>query len=292
MMIFSGNKLNLSGWRGGAIYVFAAAFALNGVLMGSRHDAFSICSILWVGWCLARRRWPTIARAVPALFIACSAALLMVGYRNVLHLGEHKPNTPSFAEAATTGVASEFADLRMRTSGVEFVAHAVTLETVDETQKYHWGLNWLYEYTVQVVPRIWWPEKPYRFETPGITQDDVSSVTGVRLASGYAPGLVADLYSQFGLLSLFFFMWLGWCAKRLVLRAVYGNRPIDVCAYIMAFSLSLNVFGQGFGAILVAFPYSMVPVLLYHWAEGSQRHMAGGLIAGCRFRPAAMRPIF
>jgi len=292
MMILSGGRLKLSAWRRAAIALFAVALALNGILLGSRHDVFSICAILWVGWSLARRSRPTIARAAPALVVACVGALLMLGYRGILHLGANKPEAPTLTEAATAGFATDNSGLRLRTSGVEFVVHASTLETVDKTQKYHLAINWVYLYTVDLIPRIWWPEKPYSFKTPGITSDDVLSVTGVRLAWGCAPGIVADLYTQFGLFSLLFFMWLGWCARRLFLRAQSGYTPLAMCAYIMVFSLSLNVFGQGFGAILAPWPYSMAPVLLYHWVERNRlRHLTSRLVVRSPLHPAAIGPI-
>jgi hypothetical protein len=70
-----------------------------------------------------------------------------------------------------------------------------------------------------------------------------------------------------GLFSLLFFIWLGWCARRFLFRAEHLRTPLAMCAYTMAFSLSLNVFAQGFLMLLVPFLYSMPPVLLYHWAE-------------------------
>jgi hypothetical protein len=112
------------------------------------------------------------------------------------------------------------------------------------------------------------PESPVG---PGIGQADVQYVTGVRLVRGCATGIVAEMYMSFGYWSLLFFIWLGWCARRLLLRAESARTPLAMCTYTMLFSLSLNVFGQGFGTILVPLPYSMAPVVLYHWVDRHYR---------------------
>ena len=275
MMIISGSRRRLMPAEQVPIAIFAGGLALNGLLQGSRHDLFAICAIVWVSWSLAKRSRPSIDRAAPVLALACLTALLMVGYRSVLYLSSDKPEAPSWTEAVTADIGNRDAAIRSGTSGVEFVVHAVALETVDQTGKYDFAFNWLPVYTVHWIPKIWWPNKPpLRLAEvplaqlgPGITLADVQDASAVQLAKGCATGIVAEMYMSFGLFSLPFFIWLGWCARRLLFRAEHLRTPFAMCAYTMAFSLSLNVFGQGFGAILVPLPYSMAPFLLYHCAE-------------------------
>lgn len=275
MMIVSGSKRRLTLAQQMAIVAFAGGLAVNGLLQGSRHDVFAICAIVWVGWSLASGSRPSIDRAAPALAIACLGALLMVGYRSVLYLSSDKPEAPTWAEAVTRDLASSDASIRSGNTGLEFVVHAAALETVDQTQKYDFALNWLPVYTVHLIPRILWPDKPpLRLAMvpddqlgTGINLADVREVTGITPAQGSATGIVAEMYMSFGLVSLLFFIWLGGCARRLLFRAQHLRTPLPMCTYIMVFSLSLNVFGQGFGAILIPLPYSMLPVVLYHWVE-------------------------
>ena len=287
MMVISSSSLKMIGWRGAATAFFALTYTLNGLLLGSRHDVFAIGAILWVSWNLAQRTRPTVARAVAPLAIASLAALFTLGYREILHLGNNKPSAPSLLEALTVGLANDDASLRYQTSGVEFVAHAAILDTVDKTRKYQLGINWLYYYTVHLIPRIWWPNKPYHFETPGITNSDVLQVTGIELSGGYASAIVADLYSQFGYFSLLFFVCLGWCARWLLVRAELGSSVLAMCAYATLFSLSLNLFGQEFDAILVPFAYALLPVGIYHLLESKRgRSLAIGRVPQQRWRMA------
>jgi hypothetical protein len=287
MMVISSNRIKMTAWHGAAIAFFALTYTINGVLLGSRHDVFAIGAILWASWSLARHTRPTVARAVVPLAIASLGALLALGYRETLHLGDNKPSAPSLVDALTMGLANDDVSLRYQTSGVEFVAHSAILDTVDKTRKYHLGINWLYYYTIHLIPRIWWPNKPYRFDTPGITKDDVLQVTGIELANGYASAIVADLYSQFGYFSLLFFVGLGWCARWLLLRAELGSSALAMCGYATLFSLSLNLFGQGFDAILVPAAYALLPVGIYHVLEGRRaRYLAIGRLPQQHFRVA------
>ena len=288
MMIVSASKQRLSPAQQTAIAVLAGSYALNGVLTGSRHDVFAISAVLWVGWSLARGTRPTIDRATPALAIACVGALLMVGYRSVLYFSSDKPEAPSWAEAYARALGEDEVSIRYRIASVEFVVHAAAIETVAQTHHYDFAYNWLPVYAVHWIPKIWWPNKPpLRLagvpETqlgPGITRGELLDATNVRLSEGCATGMVAEMYMSFGLFSLLFFIWLGWCARRLLLRAEYLRTPLAMCTYTMAMSLSLNAFGQGFGTILAPLPYSLAPVFLYYWADRHyRRRLAMGSLA-------------
>jgi hypothetical protein len=296
MMVISASKRRLSPAQQAVVAIFAGGLALNGCLYASRSDVFAVCAVLWVGWSLARGSRPSIDRATPALLAACLGALLMLGYRSVLYLGSDKPHAPSFEKALTAGLGTDDESIHYRTTGVEFVVHAAALETVDQTHKYDFALNWLPVYTLELIPRVWWPNKPplqlagipESPRGPGISQGDLLDATGVRIAGGSSTGIVAEMYMSFGLFSLLFFVWLGWTARRLLLRAEHLRTPLAMCAYTMAFSLSLNVFGQGFGALLVPLPYSMVPVFLYYWAERPHRQRLAQQIAAQKRLPGTL----
>jgi len=40
---------------------------------------------------------------------------------------------------------------------------------------------------------------------------------------------------------------LGWFTRRLLIRAEALDNPLAMCAYAIVFSLTLTMFGQGFG---------------------------------------------
>lgn len=210
----------------------------------------------------------------------------MLGFRGVLHLGDDRRELPEIIGALTAVTQLEENAQSTISTGNEFIFHGSILETVDSKQKYDLGLNWIYMFTLHPIPRILWPEKPYRFETPGIHWEDILEVTGLAVlggtvmhaddtpmtalsamgrgaASGAAPGIVADLYKQFGLLSTLVFYLMGKYLRRLYVAAASLHSPLATCSYIMLYALSLNGLAQELYAILEPFAYAIAPIVLF-----------------------------
>jgi len=297
MMILSGAKRRLTPAQHTAIAIFAGAYALSGLLFSSRTSIFAILAVVWVSHSLAKKSRPSIDRAAPALALACLGVLLMIGYRSVLYLSSDQVETPTWTEAVTTGLGSD-TDVKYGTSGVEFVVHSLILKTVDETHRYDTGLSWLEVCTVHMIPRVWWHDKPVQGNWPywsplgpKIDKEDILDVTGIMLATGSSPGIVAEAYENFGLFALVFFLLLGWAFRRFLFHAENNGSPFTMCAYTMAFALSLNVFAQGFVMLIVPMVYSMAPVFLYYWGDRiNQQRMAQAKITIRPFRAAQVRP--
>lgn len=270
MMITASCRTRLSAWQRTAMVGTAALLYGNAILLGSRTWVFATTATLFVGYALAKRRQVRLSTAFSVLGIAGVAILLVLGYRSVLHFGE-KPQPPLMREAVMAATSIDDTHAAQRITGLEFVFHAAVLDTVDQTRKYHFAADWLYTYTVHLIPRIWWPEKPHGFNPPGITSEDIAAVTGLRIPGGAAPGIVANIYMQFGPLSPLFFLAFGVFAHRLYSRARGLVTPLATVAYVMLYALSLNAFGQGFGSILVPFPYSLAPVVAFHLLSANDR---------------------
>jgi hypothetical protein len=292
MMILAARKRRLSAAQYIAIALFATLFGVSSLLLGSRTGTFQTLAIMWACWSLARRSRPTIDRAAPALALTGLAAILIFGYRGYVYLGSSRAaEAPGFAEAATAGLGASNPGTCPYDTGLEFVVHSVAIETIDQTGRYDFACNLLPLYTVHIIPRIWWPGKPaLRLAEvprdqwgPGITVHDVLDATGVRLASGHATGIVAEMYMSFGWFSLIFFVWLGWFTRRLLIRAESLDNPLAMCAYAIVFSLTLTMFGQGFGPVLTPIPYMMAPLFLFYWAERRDQWRLAAL--GIRRRP-------
>jgi hypothetical protein len=274
MMVLAGARAKLRGWQRALLLLFTALMYAKAVLLASRSWVFLTTATLLAAFSLARRRPLPLSAALSVLIPGCVAALLLLGYRDVLHLGEVKADPPSLPEALVAGASLPDSGLVSRTTGFEFVYHAAILETVDATQKYHLGLNWIYVFTVHLIPRIWWPEKPYGFETPGITYRDIQETTGLVVARGAAPGLVADIYRNLGLFSVVFFFFLGRLTRRLYLRALDLDSVVAAVAYVLLYALSLSMFGQSFQAVLAPLAYAMAPVVAYRLLQGPLRNRA------------------
>jgi hypothetical protein len=235
----------------------------HALLLGSRGLLFSVTTAAVLSSWLTKGRWPGVAKVLGLLALIGSGMLLIVGYRSVLHLGERTSDVPDPAGALFAVLDLDPKHVETRTGGVEFLYHAGVIEAVNQERRLHWGLNWLHRVTVNVVPRLLWPSKPYNFDTGGVSREDVQSIIGFTLGGGSAPGLVADMYWQFGPGCIGAFFVLGWTSGWLYRGALALRSPVITAAYIMWYCLSANMFTQLFQDILAPFVYSLAPVLLY-----------------------------
>ena len=271
MMLLGNPALRRRTWKRAAPYVFLSAFLVESILTASRASLFATAATYLVGSTIAGRKKITFLQAARLLLPACIGVLLMVGYRDVLHLGPRTSQELPSVESAydeTAGV-SEY-DLEHDTSGQEFLFHAVQLSTVDQTGKLDYGESWIEFLVINPIPRLLWPEKAYP-PTGGVTLADIEEHTSLEIGPGSACGIVADLYARFHLFSALFFFALGFGLRRLFISARSLTSPITAVGYVMFYAVSLNMFAQGFGAIFVALGYSMVPVLLFSWRTSESR---------------------
>ena len=294
MMLCASGRTTLAGWRQFATYITILVAFAQAVLTGGRGPFFSTSAVICVGYALATKRKIPLFKAFIVLGCVAVGVLLMLGYRNVLRLGEDRPEAPGIIEALSAMTRLDENAQSTSTTGNEFIFHGAALETVDRKQKYALGLNWIYVFTLGPIPRIIWPEKPYRFEAPGIHWDDILEVTGLAVlgdsvmnatetyetamkamgrnaASGATPGIVADLYIQFGLFSAVAFYLMGRGLRRLYISAASLDSPLLTCSYIMLYSLSLNVFTQELYAVLVPFTFAIGPVMLFQLLRTRRR---------------------
>jgi len=267
MMVFATSKLRLEGWRKVAFILSFVVLLGQAVLTGSRGPLFSTCATLLVSYSITRAKKVSLARACALLAMLGFSVLMMVGFREVLHLGTDVSDAPSVLAALDSSISLDESAKANGVAGQEFVLHAALIDTVDQTHKFGLGLGWLYYLAINPIPKILWPEKHYP-DTPGVTWDDTVEKTGIAAADGAACGIVADLYRQFGLLEALFLYLLGRFSRKLFVSACRLDSPLPLCAYVMLYAVSLNMFAQGFGSIFVSFGFSMAPVLLFTFLSG------------------------
>ena len=269
MMFLAASQIRREPWRWAIPGCLTLVMCVNAVLLASRGFLFATAAAALASIALGRQWNVTLWRVAPVALAAGLCVLAMLAFRSVLYSGGVGAPLPDVAEALNSTMGHDASSLARRVTGNEFIVHAAVLDTVDATGKHHRGLNWLYVYLVHPIPRVLWPGKPYRFETSGIDDADVYANTGIVIAGGAAPGIVADLYANFGWFSIPFFWLFGTLARRLHVRAVALASPLACVAYVMLLAAGLNCFAQGFGAILVPYPYSLGPVLLYALSQSA-----------------------
>lgn len=262
MMTLATSRFKITGWRKTAGALCLGTVLCHAILTGSRGPLFSAAGSLFVTFSIARRQSVSMRKAFGVLSTVGVGVLLMVGFRMVLHLGDDKDEAPTVSQALARSSGVSDYDWAHGTTGQEFVFHAAFLDTVDESKKLHYGLNWLYYLGLNPIPKILWPDKHYP-ESPGATVADIFECTGVAVTRGAAPGIVADLYGEFWLGGVLFLYVFGRSARRLFAVACTLESPLAACAYAMLYAVSLNAFAQSFAALFVPFGYSMAPVVLF-----------------------------
>jgi hypothetical protein len=265
MMVFGlYNSGQPTRWQLFTVVGFVGILYALSILTSSRGWAFSTTGTLTTSFALAKKRRPSIKQTAPVWVAAGMAALLLVGYRAVLNLSEDRPEAPTFVEAITAGSKVDATHESLHMTGNEFVFAAALLDTVNQERKCDWGREWLYTLTIHAIPRVLWPDRPEYDSQDSVSWDDIFAITGVNVAGGAAPSIVGDIYQEFWFLSPLFFGLFGWVSALLYVRAQDVGTPIAVCTYALVCGLSLNVFAQGFGAILVPLPYALLPMFLFY----------------------------
>jgi hypothetical protein len=274
MMIFADPRISRYNWRTVAPYAFLGLFLANGALGGDRGPTFAALSTAFISYTIARRKQVRLNHAAVYLLITGCAVAMVFANRSRIHFGPRDPGqTQSSTEVLGEFVGTSVYDQEHDSTGQEFLLHAATIDTVDHVGKLDWGLGWVEFLFINPIPKLLWPEKHYPAWT-GITANDISEQTGISRSGGSAAAIVADLYIRFQLFSVFFFWGLGSALRRLLVRALNFTSPVTTVGYVMIYAISLNMFAQGFGTIIVPVCYSMTPVVLFAWATRRKRQKA------------------
>ena len=219
IMILGAAQSKASRWRKAVPIAFLAGLIAHALLTGSRGALFSTAASLFVGHAIAYRRKVPLSQAFGILALLGCGVLLMLGYRGVLHLGEQDTiATPTLGNALLAAASVDEWNQEHGATGNEFIYHAVTIDTVDQSGKLDFGVSWIYYLVTAPIPRLLWPEK-HAPESLLINNDEITAHTGVPIARGSACGIVADVYMRFGVLSVFFMYGLGRVTRKLFISA-------------------------------------------------------------------------
>jgi hypothetical protein len=241
---------------------FALAVALmigHATVSSSRGTLFPTIVAAMFSVYFARGKSPRPLTMAIGGFTLMLALLLLVGYRSELVAGSSTEHV-DFADALTAVFDVSDADVRSGSTGNEFIYHAALIDGVQRSGRLAYGLNWLYTFFVHPIPRILWPSKPYNWYI-GLTGGDLYQLNGWIVSSGSASGAVADLWTQFSVLSLLLWSAIGWLMRRVFERAVLGH-PVWIVVYVNCYCWGLHMLAQGVSAILVPVAYSLIPALL------------------------------
>jgi hypothetical protein len=260
-----------------ALICFACPLIIHALLSARRGPTFTIFSLLFFGWYLAKKKRPEMF-----VFIAGGGALgllmlVMVTFRDSFKLGSELYTNPT--QAAET-IAAQFKQRRAEQiernlAGNEFVYGVTVVKEFSESKDFFWGKRLAMVLLIRPIPRQLWPTK---YEDVGLGHFEVNAGLGIGdnyadIAYGAAPGFAADLFAEFSWAAIGFSFLAGYGYGIVWGRCVrFGG--IWLVLYLLMVAFSIFFAMQTIEAILYRLAFTFVPVALvwrYYIAPTSKR---------------------
>lgn len=248
----------LPGWSAPTAVIAALLYsAFEAFAFGNRGDTIRLFLLLFLPPLFlagrVRVRRSTILLAATAVL---TAVLLFPHVRDAVHLGAEK----SLVQAVSEVFAEEAVGLgHAKVTGHELFYAATLVEAASEQSAYHYGFGWVYPF-VNLVPRAWWPDKPYGKDWAVSRARLVQEHAGWVVAGGASTTGVADAFLAFSWFSIAVWLAFGWWGGALWARAAATDSVLDI-ATLWAFLMILVYFvNQGYGAAWHAWLFHMVPL--------------------------------
>jgi hypothetical protein len=231
--------------------------AFQAFAFGNRGDTIRLFLMLLLPPLFLAGRLHVRRRSVLlATTVALTAVLLFPHLREALHPGAEKSLVQVVSEVFVDDAISLG---HSKVTGHELFYAAAVVEAASEQQTHDYGFAWIYPF-INLVPRAWWPDKPYAADwsinQPGL----VRLHAGWIVADGAASTGIADTFLGFSWLSLVVWLAFGWWGGVTWARATTTNSVTDV-AYLWAFLVIAVYFvTQGYHAAWHACLYYMIPI--------------------------------
>jgi hypothetical protein len=190
----------------------------------------------------------TILVILPVLFV------VLPFFRAASHLGAEQSLFDALAEVV------EAATLRKEAGpGNEVVFAAGLVQAAWEQNAIDYGYLWLHP-IVNVVPRLWWPEKPFIAEFSFDEFLLIWSSFGWMPTDGAAPTGLADAFLRFSWLSPLAWILFGWMGAHLFQLARL-RRDLKSGSYFFCYLVGLSyMITQGFAAAIYAALFMAIPL--------------------------------
>ncbi len=223
---------------------------------GTRGDWLRLVVIFGVyHLLLRRRRLPKLVLA--SLILGVVVLLVLTPYlRSVSYIGAEG----SLGGALATALEPE-RGIRAAGRGNELVFAAALVQAAWEQGAMDYGLYWLHPF-VNVIPRIWWPEKPYVAEFSVPVEALLWRSFGWVQATGAAPTGLADAFLRLSWASPIIWFLLGVLGGKLFKR-VRLCPDLRSAGYLTAYLIGLiYAIVQDFTAAIYASMYVGVPLYI------------------------------
>jgi hypothetical protein len=263
--------MNLRRWM--LVLLFLAPVLVQGFLGARRGPTFLALTGIAGSYILVfRPRIPFVALCAGALCVGF-LLLFLVANRGNIYLGSQK----DFDNSATM--------MMKNWSGNEYLFSSAIVRYVEGSDDVPYGRRILAHTAVRVVPSAIWPTKYADIsramglnldltKMAGIPAERIATFTGWDIADGAAPSIVGDFWLEFGLLSPFAAIGLGWFYGRLwrLSRSDPRMQPV----YVMLAALSIYLVAQTIEAwVFRALLYGIPAFMAMRWLGRKRPARAG-----------------
>jgi hypothetical protein len=287
---------------GTLLLLFPGAFILLALSGNRRPDILSSVALLWSvafvvldAWLAGQRsNWlrlgvllgvfflflrgnPSRSRVLPAALLAIIIAIVLVTpyLREAVYFGAEQQIGEALAQALETLVG-----LSEGGPGHELIYASALVESADQQGAIDFGYHWLHP-LLNVVPRAWWPEKPY-VTGFSISYDELLwQSPGWVTEKGSVPTGIADAFLRFYWISPVVWFFIGSLGGRYY-GMVKDSPNVVAAGYFTAYLYGLiHAITQEFINALYAFLFMAVPLYLafslVRWAHLVGRKTSSGL---------------
>jgi hypothetical protein len=278
----------LPGWSAPIALLAAVLYsAFDAFVFGSRGDTIRLFLLLLLPslFLAGRVRAVRRLRILLATAVAMTAVLLYPHVRDAVHLGAEK----SLVQAVSEVFAQPAVSLDpSRMTGHELFYAAAVIEAASARDAYDYGFRWAYPF-VNLVPRAWWPDKPYAPEWSIDRARLVQQHAGWVVAGGASTTGVADAFLAFSWLSVAVWLAFGWWGGAIWARATAANGVLDVACLWAFLMIAVYFVNQGYIAAWHAWLFHMVPLWFLSFlmaATGGRQEPAQGASASASLQIA------
>lgn len=250
------------------VALFALPLAVQGFFGARRGPTFMAAAGIGIGHYLGNNKRPALLTLLGGGAALGFLLLFLVSNRQAIYVGSEKPLDQDASEYLRPG------------TGNEFIYGAGTVVHYEMTGRYMKGARYFAVFFVRPIPRAIWPTKylwvSALFDVPNLEQnlgtdaDSFRETLGWSGAVGAAPGLVADMFIEFGYLSPLALLLIGVLYGTGWRRAT-GGGGVWVPVYSLMLALSLYLVLQTLEAMAFRFLLTTVPlVIVWKWAARQQ----------------------
>jgi hypothetical protein len=237
------------------MFEFIAPWLIEAVLSARRGPTFMIAVIFAMGWYMNRQKRPSLLVTGVGGLILGFLMLFLVSNRKNIYLGSDRE--------MTTEVTSM---IEKPDTGNEYIYGAGTIISAEQRKRFYWGRRYLAQVLIRPIPHTVWPNKYEDFGVPELqhnagTGEGFSETLGWEGAPGSAPGMIADLWTEFYWLNIPVLYFLGAFYAKVWRKAQLAGGPW-VTQYIIMAALSIYFVMQTMEAVIFRLLIFSLPMWL------------------------------